>query len=249
MASTLYCSPLSYSATGGDAGAPPGGYPASNVETPRIARYWQGDPSTLQQVQLDLGSEVAVNAMILQYVNMASVSVFKSGHPISWQSVGVVASQGDSAGRHRVLVSIEDIIRYIRIEIAAGSPLFGDPYWRIGAAYVFASKVDPLPKTFRYGVGQAYAVPNSSAQLPNGRQATVELGPQYSTLDVQVDDVWGQSQDGMELYRRLRAGICGLDVGYHGWDFWPLELDDQAATLRWAEIGVDRVSLRLREVV
>lgn len=248
MAANLYYSPLPFTATGG--GPLTAGYPVTNIESPRIRKSWRGNViAPFNNVYCDMGSSMSIKSVLVQDCNIAAAVIWTAGADQIYSNLGAMAFSTDPSGRRRGLFSIPGSARYVLISVTDGTPTDGASQWSIGAVYLFGEKVEPLPRNVDFGVDLSTTIPSEEHALPNGRYDIAELGPSYAEVDVDIADLWTTSTDMMAIWRALNSGTICLQLGYHGWDFWPLQRARPETSMRFADLGVDRFSLRLREVV
>lgn len=247
MATNLYYSPIAFTAAGG--GTSPTGYEVANIESPRIAKYWLGETDALRNVTCDMGSSMSIKAILVQDCNIAAADIHTAGADQIYSNQGAMTFATDPTGRRRGLFSIPMAWQYVRISIPVGTPTDGASQWRIGAVWLFGEKIEPMARAPTFGVRQEWVRPSNQQRLPNGQLAVASLGSEYTEVDLSWKDVIGSGDDLQVIYRATLQGAICLQVGYQGWDFWPLELAEQGADMRWSDYQVNDFSLRLKEVV
>lgn len=185
------------------------GFAPSNVSLESIKRPWKGLDAGAKDIVISFNVPTPVYALVLQDVNFASCSVLKSADGISFVSVGTLSSAADkSIGRRRGVIVVNDAtVKALKISIGAGTPTDGLSYWRIGAAYPFASS-SAFPRSFDYGVRIRAIYPKTRVELANKQIAQATTGQDILALSLPFKRA--STQDPLELVRRGRLGTVAL---------------------------------------
>lgn len=206
------------------------GYPASNAALESLGRPWRSADAGAKDVVLDLGSSQAINAIFLHDVNFASATIARSADNVSYTSVGALTTYAGRHGRRRGKISLAGAsARYVKISISAGTPADGAAYWRIGAAYLFASKVSPTA-ILVLPLNVTTRRPRASVDLPNGATAIAVTGAPIDRIEINVDRDNAQSAD--DLIQLVDAGSAAFDMELANYpeQMWPVRyLENQLA--------------------
>lgn len=228
-------------------------FPALNLRETPIDRQWRATGVVLQNVDIDLGSSVAVTAVCVQHTNAPSFTVLADA-AISPPTTnrGTLSLAADHAGRRKGVLEFSATVRYIRLQIPASAAVAEDNgvalgYYYIGSIYVFGATL-ALPRDPLYGSRIEQVSPQDSTDLPNGQTVTVALGPTYAQLAMQFSAQAGQD---VERARRLaRLGPCwlDLDIASERWRQWPVRSPDPRVSRDIARPRAERIDLPFREI-
>lgn len=182
------------------------GYPASNAGLESIRRPWRSTSLIETTVVLNIASATAA-AVLLTDVNFASATIKNAADA----TLGTLTSAADKlTGRRRgLLVAAIAATTAIKVVIPAGTPTDGAAFWKIGAAYIFATGVT-LPRDPENGCSLESIFPKLSTELPNGQIAEAALGDDVLVLTLPFKREY--NEDGLELARRARAATIGLAI-------------------------------------
>lgn len=206
MASIYYGKLAIVSVTATDAAA---GFPASNVAAESLGRPWRAVDAGAKDVVIDLGSSLAINSLFLHDVNFASATIATSPDNITYTALGTLTAFAGRRGRRRGRITVGLTKRYLKVSIAAGTPSDGLAFWRIGAAYVFASKVTAaaLPdKPLKITTMR----PQVTGSLPNQIPAVAVVGSKMDRIEFSIPRFATDSLD--DFLQRPDAGSVALDI-------------------------------------
>jgi hypothetical protein len=243
----LYYAKITAAAAASSAAA---GYPASNVTREEIDRPWLSVGLGLSTVTLTWPAATNVAAVLLEDVNFAAATIYRSVDAVAFTNPTAIAIVADKhIGRRRGLLRVNVAgLRGIRVEIAAGASTDGAAAWRIGAAYPFSAET-LLTRNFDNGAQIRSAIPKVSRDLANGRSAQAATGSEFLELMLPFDRKY--DQDVQEITRRARAGTVGLaleDPLYTEFSL-PLRHVGTTQTESLSKFSRSEVSLELRERV
>lgn len=196
------------------------GYEFENVTNPRILRPWRSTAAAGQVLTLDTGSLQAISGVLLQHCNAASAAVHASDNLIDWADVGTLSIVADDAGRRKGLIPIDDVARHVRFTFAS-TTADGRDLIEVGAAWVYGSAY-ALPRAPEYGMSVKHVRPQVSADLPNGRRALAGTGPEYSEIEISLDERWGEDMAQIVRAARDEVVVFDLDVASLPGCVWPL---------------------------
>lgn len=224
------------------------GYGASNLSNPRILKTWRSTATTQQQIELDLGADVAVAGVLVTHTNAPSMTVEKKPAGGSYSSVGTLTVQQEPHGRRKGLLDAAGTYRYVRLTIANGTPGDGAAYWYIGAVYVFGVKT-VLARGPEWPVQVNAQYPQVLQGLLNGRSVQADAGPAFALIGLDFRPLY--SEDAALLLRSARGVIVGLslDLSTRPWLVWPVMSIQGAVQIQAENVKTDRMTVELAEVV
>lgn len=224
------------------------GYPAINMLSPRIARAWRSTSTAQQQIVVDLGADVAVASVWIQSCNAAGCTVEKKLAVGSYVSVGTLTIYQEPTGRRKGWLAVPGTYRYLRLTIAAGTPVDGAAYWEAGAIYVFSSMLQ-LPKSPQWGVSISTTYPQITQVMPNGRTITANAGQPCSRIFLEFASE--PAQDVAVLLREARHSTVGFSLGdtERPWDAWPVVVVSATAQRKLVRHKSDSQAFDLREQI
>lgn len=220
-------------------------YQATNVMEPEVLKPWRSTVTTLSSIIIDLGSSKAVTAVALNAVNFASCTVYADNTATPTTNRGTLTTGVDKQGRYKGALEFSATVRYIKFEIAAGTPVDGAAFWSIGAADVYALTTtlarDPL-----YGASVQFNTPRVGDQLPNGKAVKANIGASYAMIELPFSAT--ASQDVEALKRLAQAEPCWLNLGVTADLQWPITCLDDSSTRRLDRYNRETTSFRLKEL-
>jgi hypothetical protein len=229
-------------------------YPATNIKESPVDKPWRSTTNALQNVDIDLGSSLAVTAIAVQGTNAPSITVLADAaiNPPTTNR-GTLALAQDPVARRKGILEVAATVRYIRLQIPATSVVADDDgtvqaYYWIGAVYVFGATLN-LPRDPLYGSSALEAVyPQTSVDLANGQNVTSNDGAPYAepTLAFSVRS----DQDIERAARLARLGVCWLDLGIASERArqWPVRHVQPRLVRRVTRVNGEQVELKLREI-
>lgn len=200
------------------------GFPASNVALESLGRPWRSTTTGANDVVLDLGSSKAINALFLHDVNFASATIARSTDNVSYTAVGTLTTYAGRHGRRRGKISLGGAsARYVKISISAGTPADGAAYWRIGSAYLFASKATPGAQP-NYPTRVITTRPRVTTALANRLPAVASTGNNIDRIELRVPRWNTEAAD--DYVQRPAAGSILLDLEEPNYpeQQWPVRL-------------------------
>ena len=226
------------------------GYEMENLGDPRILRNAQVATGSFRALYLDFGSDVNIAAVLAQDINFATmrVQVALDGSGPSWVQVADETTAVEGNGRRKCLIEVGLSRRYVRYEIRVTTALDGSGWFKTGALYVWGTKT-VLDDTIGYGWRRTHHWPSAVNPLPNGRTETATVGPAYTELGFQHQEVRG-TDDALTALRAAREEIVGLDLEISGQTelVWPVRHVATTET-QIHNVGHAPVSTTLVEVV
>jgi hypothetical protein len=197
-------SPSSVSATTAQ-----GGFPPTNASLEAIGRPWLATSAGANDLILNLAAAQNVAGLLLQDVNFAAASIFKSADGSTFSLVGTFTSYADKiTGRRRGLIVINDpTVKAVKISIGSGSTTDGTTGWRVGAAYIFGASA-ALARLPQYHTKPRGVFPTITTPLPNGQVAQAVTGQDILELSMPFDRRF--DEDVLDLVRRCRKATVGL---------------------------------------
>lgn len=223
-------------------------YDAANALTTAVLKEWRSTGAGASWLQLDLGASLAVAGVAISSANFASCTVLADNSATPTTNRGTLTMGTDRQGRRKGSLAFAATVRYIRFDIAAGSPLDGEAFWRVGSAYAFAALLS-LPRDPLYGgTSIDWTTPQQRNDLPNGLAEAWDTGA--SRADIVMQFACGEADDIEEVQRRARAGACWFDFGIasqRGMQF-PVAHREPVMTARLERFNRRLVDMRLREL-
>jgi hypothetical protein len=226
-----------------------GGYPASNVGNPYLARPWVAT-TTSGATEHEQHFPVAgpVKSLHVHDVNFAAATVYKSVDGVAWVLVGALATYMGIEGRRRGKILVNDAnVKALKVSIAAGASTDGFP-WRIGAAYAFVESFAIAPP-LQFPYRPRFTYPQLANKLINGQDAIASTGPGFHAIQLPFKPTDAQSLE--ETVRRARAGIVLLDLELANYpaQVWPVRHLEEEIDEGFEIPKESDVVLNLKEVV
>lgn len=199
------------------------GYPGSNLSTESLGRPWYAADAGAKTVVIDLGASKAIDSLFTHDVNFASAPVSWSTDNVTYSAPATLTTYSGRHGRRRGRVSVGATMRYLKIAIAGGTPSDGLAYWRVGAAYVFSSKVSPAAQGNYPSKVTTYR-PRVSTTLANHIAAVATTGNNIDVIEFSVPRFNAESAD--DFIQRAAAGSIVLDLEEPNYpeQQWPVRL-------------------------
>lgn len=226
------------------------GYPASNVALEDIRRPWRATGTGAEVMTINFSAAGAAAALLVQDVNFVSATVEKSVDGSVFTAAGTLTTVVDKLlGRRRGLIVINDAtVKALRLNIGSGTPADGLSYWRIGATYPFAlsSTLSRRPSP-DMRVRAIYA--QLRTDLPNRKAALASTGADM--LHVSLPFRRLPENDALELVRRAREGVVGLDLAHADYPeiLVPVRHQEDQIEESFPQYRISQFTAELREVV
>jgi len=223
-------------------------YPASNAITTQVNKPWTATSAGAEWLQFDLGASRALAAICVHGVNFATAQVYADNSATPTTLVGTLTMGMDDNGRFKGSLAVATTARYVRVSIAAGTPLSGAT-WSAGNLSVFAAALSP-PVDPLYGNSKVKSViPQSLTDLDNGVSVVDTIGPQYTLATLEFSG--GATTDLAQLMRTARTfGTCWVDLGTpNRGEQWPMRHFEPDVTRTFAAYNRETMSLSFKEMV
>lgn len=228
------------------------GYSVLNLAESPVDKPWRSTTNALQNIDIDLGSAVAVTAVGVQMTNAPSFTVLADTFTPPTTNRGTLTPYADNAGRRKGGLAFTATVRYIRLQIPATSVVADDDdtvqtYYTVGALYVFGSTL-MLPRDPSYAASVKVNTPQQRVDLPNGQALAVVTGPNVSEISLPFSV--RSSHDIERAGRLARLGPCwlDLDIASERWRQWPVRSVEDNFTRRIARVNAEAVELAFREM-
>jgi hypothetical protein len=210
------------------------GFPASNVALESLGRPWRSTSTGAKDVILDMGASVAIDSLFVHDVNFASALVATSPDNITYTPLGTLNTFAGRRGRRRGRISVSATTRFLKISISAGTPSDGAAFWRIGAGYVFSSKVKPAALPDR-PLKVTTLRPQVSGSLPNQIPAVAAIGSKIDRIEFAIPRVATDSLD--DFIQRPEAGSILLDLEDPAYpeQIWPVRYVENSTAEQFDE--------------
>jgi hypothetical protein len=228
-------------------------FPALNLRETPIDRQWRATGVALQNVDIDLGSSVAVAAVAVQHTNAPTLTVFADAaiNPPTTNR-GTITPATDHTGRRKGILEFSATVRYIRLQIPASSAVAEENgvalgYYYIGSIYVFGATL-ALPRDPLYGSRLEHVSPQDSTDMPNGQVVTVAIGPTFTQINLQFSAQAGQDVERARRLARLAPCWLDLDIASERWRQWPVRSPEPRVSRDIARPRAERIDLPFREI-
>ncbi len=201
------------------------GYAATNILRRSISQPWWSTSTSANDVVIDCGADTAKKVLHVHDCNFASapISTAASAAPGSFTARGTLTTYENDAGRRRGWIELSDSDRYVKIGIASGTPADNLAYWRIGSAYLMATK-NIMPSDLQFGFDIAPTEPVIATDLTNGRRAQAIVGNDFDVLELKWRRKYSEVMKPM--VKKTREGLCifvAIDVNtYYPEQSWPV---------------------------
>jgi hypothetical protein len=166
-------------------------------------------------------------------VNFDSATIKDGGGAV----LGTLTVQKEDYGRWKGHLDNLGSVSTIEIEPATTN----DPYFEIGAVYVFGSGVDLFVGGPQVGDTITRRFPRVQNQLRNGRTLVTDVGPKYSELNLS----WVSDAEVESFYR---YDIMAIDIDYKGHAF-PVEFIGTQASTSPRVGNLSDYDVNLKEIV
>lgn len=160
------------------------GYPASNLGIPRVGRPWRSNFLGSITVQIDLGSTVSIDPVLVimgHNANPGGFQVHSSLNGSTWANEGAGTNSTGISGLRKGLFRKGSNIsfRYLRVTFTGGT-VDGAISFQCGYAMLFSAHADlaaPL-----YGANARLVWPQWSTSLPNGLDVRADAGEPFTEI-------------------------------------------------------------------
>src|SRR6202008_3324824 len=133
-------------ASGYAATSAPTGYGASNLALEQLGIPYRSVGVGATDITITFPGVRQVQSLFLHDVNFASATIEKAGAGGTFVGIGVASFYAGTEGRYRGLITVADAsVLALKVKVSAGAALDGLGFWRVGAAYPWASAISIPP--------------------------------------------------------------------------------------------------------